>query len=258
MALSDTYTPRVRYRNYVCTTFPTPLTDCAEDFTKDLVCARIAANIIYMVVMRGECSKQLAYEAYQYAFKNKKLFRQKVKKLGNKVMKDIVRYDRMTADVTCNSIEYYDGVTDYFVEKIAGETEAACTAIFNALMKVGMPAEDADMLARMELANIMLEYSSQRMEREVSYYRMLNFPIERLRYLSNKELAFDYNRFVEVVGNTVFPKHAAVDLNKEEEVVSSMHVIFDKMSNPEYFGEICDEYNKLYDKQNEGKNQEAV
>lgn len=258
MALSDIYTQRARVKSYFHLFGPTQLVKRVEEYEKNPEVANIITNIVYMVVMRGEYSKQLAYEAYQYAFKNKKLFRWNVKRLGNRVMKDIVRYDRMTAEITSNTIEYYDGVTDYFVENIADETKAACTAIFNALMKAGMPAEDSDMLSRMEMANIMLDYSVKRMEKEVDYYKRLNFPIERLRYLANKELAFDYDRFVVEVGNTAFPKHAAIDLNKEQAVVDSLHVIFDKMSNPEYFGKIINEYNKRYDKENGSQNQEAV
>ena len=209
----------------------------------------IARNITYMVVLRGEFSKQMTYKAINSFYKHKDINRHEVKKLSKTIAKMISDYDRMTATL-CDDItlEYYDGLTDYYADELKGLAQTAYFSIMQAITgKAELTRLSAEILASCELASILLEYTSKRIDYEISYYCGLGLNLERLKYLSLKNMNSEFAMLNGIVAKKLFPKNILVDLNKDKNTVQAVKNLLNKMSDPVVISRYIGEYNKIFE-----------
>lgn len=216
--------------------------------------AHFVRGITYMVVLRAELSKQYAYDAVLAVAHTPSIYRHKIKAHTTKLMSMIAQFDRMIANIATSTgsedgltLEYYDGLTDHFVKQVRKLLQTAYFSIMQAITsKADLPAEHIKVLSSCHLAHILLNYSANRLEREISHYSAMKMSLSRLRYLSNRPLYQRFDMFNDLVTEAIFPKSAQCDLNADKGVVIAVKNLLSKISNATFVTDTIASYNEIF------------
>lgn len=226
------------------------MNDNVENHRFETLEARISRSVTYMVLLRHELAKQTLSSSLSLFSLNRHLYRLDIKKGARALVNDISKYDHMTGTIiNGKTLEYYDGLTDHYCMRMQDKVKH-CQQAMDAIMAKqpeysALVPDTRRLLCSLHLSVVLVGYCFERMDFEIEHYKQRCLPLERLRFLSLRNMYFRADGLLAALQRTLFGKRDQVTVTSPE--VDGLDSLLLQMASPEHIDEIIREYDKEFD-----------